>query len=229
MDDNVKVLTLDSIPTLKELIGGGGGSSVTLLDTYTATPTDSEAYNASYINSKISGVSLVLGAQAGSAYTFSVDTPVLLGNSAKATRTSSVTTANRGVAIGYNSSVNATTTNNTILDVSIGANSSSSSTSVAVGSSARAQGNGVAVGADAAATYNYSVAVGYYSTATRASEVSFGRGTGSTAYTTRYLANVKAGELDTDAVNLKQMQDYVAAQIGDVATALETLTTGAGV
>lgn len=58
---------------------------------------------------------------------------------------------------------------------------------------------------------HYSVAIGAKSLASRTSEVSIGSGGSSEIAPTRYLANVTAGELDTDAVNLKQLNDAIAA------------------
>ncbi|WP_232744882.1 hypothetical protein [Haemophilus influenzae] len=58
------------------------------------------------------------------------------------------------------------------------------------------------LGNKAKAKYNNSIAVGYSSETTRENQVSFGR-----EGTERYIANVKAAEKDTDAVNKKQMDD----------------------
>ncbi len=90
-------------------------------------------------------------------------------------------------------------------DVAIGA--------LATGGGTNPSNRNVAIGASSGGAYNntfkYTVALGYYSTVNREAEVSFGNGT-DTAWGRRYLANVRAGELDTDAVNKKQMEDYVA-------------------
>lgn len=60
---------------------------------------------------------------------------------------------------------------------------------------------------------DWSVAIGYNSVSTRIDEVSFGSGSvlPERAYTTRYLANVKAGTLDTDAVNVGQLNTAIAS------------------
>ncbi|HHE9458929.1 TPA: hypothetical protein ACPHRJ_001244 [Haemophilus influenzae] len=58
--------------------------------------------------------------------------------------------------------------------------------------------NAIALGNKAKAKYNNAIAVGYSSETTRENEVSFGR-----EGTERYIANVKAAEKDTDAVNKK--------------------------
>lgn len=71
----------------------------------------------------------------------------------------------------------------------------------------------------------YSVAIGEYSRTSRAYEVSIG----GDRYPTRYLANVTAGELDTDAVNLKQMKDYVTEVVGTSVDTLNTIIDGEGV
>lgn len=103
------------------------------------------------------------------------------------------------------------------------------SNSMAIGYGAKAiAADTIVLGNRASASHQKSVALGERSATSRINEVSIGSGTINLP-STRFLANVTAGELDTDAVNLKQMQDYVAEQIGDVATVLETLTTGAGV
>lgn len=89
----------------------------------------------------------------------------------------------------------------------------------------------IAIGASTKANNTNSIAIGFGAATTRSEEVSIGTVTPPNGLipATRYLANVTAGTLPTDAVNLQQMQDYVAEQVGDVATVLETLTTGAGV
>lgn len=60
---------------------------------------------------------------------------------------------------------------------------------------------------------DWSVAIGFNSVATRIDEVSFGSGSTypERVYTTRYLANVKAGTLDTDAVNVGQLNAAIAS------------------
>lgn len=60
---------------------------------------------------------------------------------------------------------------------------------------------------------DWSVALGFNSVATRTNEVSFGSGSAdpNKVYTTRYLANVTAGTLDTDAVNVGQLNAAIAS------------------
>lgn len=81
---------------------------------------------------------------------------------------------------------------------------------VSIGANAIAQGSSVtAIGYTAQASHADSVALGAISSTGRSKEVSIG----GNSYT-RFLANVTAGELPTDAVNLQQMQDYVAEHSG---------------
>jgi len=96
---------------------------------------------------------------------------------------------------------------------------------VVVGFNAQGGGNqtrSVAIGANAAASNqqgdNYRkmvVVLGAGSRVTRENEVSIGYGEAETipswAVATRFIANVTAGELDTDAVNVKQLNDAIAA------------------
>lgn len=185
----------------------GGGSDVNLLTAYTASPEATDVYDASYINKKLTnywvaigsdvvvytnknsqlgGVGIGKGARSGSR-------AVAIGISAVADTTGGHT--GHSVAIGYEA--------NAIQDyndynIAIGAYSSSK-TPIAPGGA-------------------YNVALGAYSQSsfTRVGEVSVGGYTGtiSTVPKTRFLANVTAGELPTDAVNLQQMQDYVAEHAG---------------
>lgn len=81
-----------------------------------------------------------------------------------------------------------------------------------------------------------SVAVGFGSTTSRIDEFSIGAGSADprTIYTTRYLANVKAGSLDTDAVNVEQLNGRVktnagaptTSTVGTVGQILEDTTNG---
>lgn len=138
-----------------------------------------------------------------------------------------------GIAIGYNANVSnngtmaigASSSARSNYTVAIGAQAASTqqqstavgyysiasgSTSTALGNYSTASGNSsIALGSHAKASPNSSVAIGSYSVAGRPYEVSIGDPS-ATNNPTRYLANVTAGELDTDAVNKKQMEDYVA-------------------
>ncbi|WP_454764173.1 YadA-like family protein [Cupriavidus campinensis] len=80
------------------------------------------------------------------------------------------------------------------------------SNGVATGSSAEASGNAsVAIGAKAKASEDNSVALGANSVADRANTVSVGD-----AGTERQITNVAAGTQETDAVNVRQLQDYTS-------------------
>lgn len=84
-----------------------------------------------------------------------------------------------------------------------------------IGAETRAtSSNGTAMGYNARVNHSYSVALGVYSLTGRANEVSIGNTepTGD-APATRYLANVTAAALDTDATNLAQVR---SATVGDV-------------
>lgn len=85
----------------------------------------------------------------------------------------------------------------------------------------------LAIGASAMCNFTEAVALGHGSRANRAYEVSIGKPTGTDR--TRYLANVTAGELPTDAVNLEQMQNAISESLGAVNTALTKLISGEGV
>lgn len=86
---------------------------------------------------------------------------------------------------------------------------------VVIGGLSEATSTGaIALGYGARANYTNGVAIGEYSRCGRATEVAFGRGSGTPGPKTRFLANVTAGTLPTDAVNLQQMQDYVAEHGG---------------
>lgn len=112
---------------------------------------------------------------------------------------------NTVIAIGEGTIPNAGSNN-----ISIGHDSKASgSNTVALGWEAQATAmSGVALGAKTKATTGNSVALGYGSYTSREDEVSIG-GTSS-----RYLTGLKAGAKDNDAVNVKQMQDYVAEHAG---------------
>lgn len=124
---------------------------------------------------------------------------------------SAVSGANNGTAIGTSASVSGV--NGLALGHSAKATQSGS---VAVGYGAQSTyQNSVAMGTSAVSSHQASVALGSSSATGRTMEVSIGNPNHATAsFRTRYLANVTAGELDTDAVNLKQMKDYVAENAG---------------
>lgn len=104
---------------------------------------------------------------------------------------------------------------------------------VAIGNIASATGvSSISIGDGTRNNYERSIALGSQSRCGRNHELSIGSGSaGSGVPISRYLANVKAGENDTDAVNLKQMQDYVAENAGGSSVTLyssySTATDGA--
>lgn len=176
---------------------GGGGSDVNLLNSYTATVRDNDVYDASYVNKRLDNGSIALGANAH--YSNDNGGAIAIGKNAYAKcRTGAYN--NSGIAIGDNAVAGITT---------------ATSNAVALGRDAQANSNsGIAIGYFAK-TSSGGVALGYGASSSRDGEVSIGNGNDSVyGPNTRYLANVTAGELDTDAVNFKQMKDYVAENAG---------------
>lgn len=241
LDKMLEVTAVGDGLTLEDgvLSASGGGSPVTLLDTYTAEPEEGSVYDAEYANHRLDNQNgmAVLGTPALS---FSPEATgrgiVLLGklpaewgyssNKGKldmgngtvvlgaSSLGSSASVGNRkyyygAVAIGSVSAYSGA--------VGIGANNVTVGESgVAIGNSTYVGRNlnGIAVGYNAKVGTGFvgSAALGSWSAAGRSYEVSIGNPTQSTP--TRFLANVTAGELPTDAVNLQQMQDYVAEHGG---------------
>lgn len=212
-NETLKVLTLDSLATIKQLIGGGGGGSTNLLSNYTKTPQATDAYNATYINSRLDGQHVIMGLNPSN-------------GSQSIVSGSQPSVALVGIAAGdiYGGCI------------AIGASNTAyaAGSNIAIGNNAAADSGhyNISIGMNAwCSTQNTdnSIALGSHSTITRSNELSIG-GENLTG-NTRYLANVKAGELDTDAVNLKQMEDYVTAHAGgssgDTGTVLYTGTTNA--
>lgn len=132
---------------------------------------------------------------------------VAIGHGVSATDTASLAIGNSVAALDFNA-------------IAIG-NSLSAGGYAAISMGTNSSGAGdraVALGGWAHATKKDSVAVGSLSTTSRNNEVSIGNPSNADV-PTRFLANVKAGELDTDAVNLKQLNDAVAglqAQIDEL-------------
>lgn len=132
---------------------------------------------------------------------------VAIGHGVSATDTASLAIGNSVAALDFN----AIAIGNSLSAVGFAAISMGTNSS---GAGKRA----VALGGWAHATKRDSVAVGSLSTTSRDNEVSIGNPSNADV-PTRFLANVKAGELDTDAVNLKQLNDAVAglqAQIDEL-------------
>lgn len=200
-------------------------ASVNLLTAYTATPTDNDTYSASYVNKRLDSTGVRLGSKSKEA----LNGP-------------------QGVAIGLGSYL---ADGSVVIGRWLNGYPSYQylDQAVAIGVSAEAHGSNygeptVAVGGSAKATRDKAVALGYLAICSNAGAVSLGSGsittrnyelsiggyTGTTAGLpeTRYLANVTAGELPTDAVNLQQMQDYVAENSGGTLyDAYSTATDGA--
>lgn len=193
--------------TTLESIGGGSGDEVKLYNEW-GTNIDG-ALTQNFLNTRMKGGAVALGTGAtvwpseGSMTAGSV----AIGYNAKASG------AEDAIAIGNQA-------NAQYGGVAIGYNSQLASYTVAIGSRTRTANYGVALGSDAknstsSTTNQYSVALGYAALNSRSSEVSIGNASATdSAQQTRYLANLRAGELPTDAVNLAQMQEYVAEHGG---------------
>lgn len=207
LDSMLQIKSLNDSLSLDEngqlsVVGGGGG--VELLASYSSAATDTQAYSAAYLNSRLdSNNSTILGGGAKITGDPSVSYAVVIGSGA----TSQPRNANAqtfAVILGRR----ATSINNFTSDYNI-----------VIGAKAHAYTYGssssVAIGEAAVVTDIGSVAIGYNAQTSRSGEVSFGYAADDGgAYSKRFIANVRAGELDTDAVNVKQMQDYVAANAG---------------
>lgn len=182
----------------------------TLYDSYAAK--DDGANTARFINSKLNGPVLMLGGGTSRAANNN-GYAVILGNLAQAqANNSAYGTYNNGIAIGYQAKAMGGNTSATMptYPIAIGqsayaGSSTSANSQIALGPSASATGNGgVALGSAAVVSHENSVALGRAATSGRKNEVSIGSTT-NTGYATRYLANVTTGELDTDAVNVAQL------------------------
>lgn len=192
-----------------EEIGGGGGTEVTLYDTY-STATDG-ANTAAFINSRLNNGQVYIGKNAKSSYSGSYNIAIGLDADGSSENKNNI---EGSIAIGHSAKVGAGTS-----PIAIGSRASATGAgSIAIGGypsgttnlSAKASGtSAVALGQGATASQFESVALGYRSITARAEEVSIGSGLTTASPTTRYLANVTAGERDTDAVNLKQMTDAI--------------------
>lgn len=183
------------------VLSAEGGSNVNVLTTYNSSPAEGDAYDARYVNKRLDG-----------------EKTVYLGN--KATSYSKPSTDGGGVAVGVEakavtSGVAIGAFAQTVTDTNSGENMAIGAYSISFDSRGVAIGAHAQCGTSAAYPPSYSVALGHYSVAKRDAEVSIGRNTNSTTSgpKTRFLANVTAGELDTDAVNLKQMNDAIAAAV----------------
>lgn len=138
-----------------------------------------EVNSASFINNILNGSKVAIGLNATNS-----STGVAIGNNAAANTA--------GISIGRNAKSTATNS------ITIGNNATSNQThTVTIGSGANTSG------------YDYAIAIGYSARVYRDNEVSFTNNQSTSTPHTTFIANVTAGELDTDAVNVKQMEDYV--------------------
>lgn len=138
---------------------------------------------------------------------------VILGKDAIRVESSDVEKGN--VIIGSGAGSVALTESVTVL----GSKAQGNNNSIAVGNKSNAgSANSVVLGNNASITADAdnSVALGNSAKASRPYEVSVGDSTAETGKQFRFVSNVKAAELDNDAVNLKQMKDYVAASSSGV-------------
>lgn len=185
----------------------GGGSDINLYNTW-GTNTDG-ALTQGFLNTQLKGTFLRLGKDVSTTGGYA-NSVVLLGREAKANIANATEQSSQynPISIGYDSASN-------LQGIAIGANTNSG-VNIAIGHNASATGGPTS-----------SVALGDYATVARKGEVSIGTsGTIDSSITvaTRYLANVRAGELPTDAVNLAQLNEAV----GNINTLLETLISGTG-
>lgn len=214
---------------IQEAIAESGGGGAKLYEEY-GENTDG-ALTQKFVTSKLFEAKVELGREAVASNNYGI----AIGESANGAGNWSTAIGSRAkaagpesVAIGHGAS--ATDTSSLAIGKGTGA---SGSNAIAIGNSLSAGGRAaismgtnssaageraVVLGGWAHATKKDSVAVGSLSTTSRNNEVSIGNPSNANV-PTRFLANVKAGELDTDAVNLKQLNDAVAglqAQIDEL-------------
>lgn len=220
----LKTINGESIIGTGDIEITGGGSEVKLYPTFSTQ--EDGANTAFFMNFKLNSDQLKLGqGVAGN------------GSSIVALGAYSTASSAYGVAIGANSSalnqyaislgyMSSASSSGAIAiggqaasggtnSVAIGKNSGATwDRAVAIGDSASLANihceYGVAIGAGSKVISNCrrSVALGYDSKTSRSDELSIGAGTGDNP--TRYIANVTAGELDTDAVNMSQLNALIA-------------------
>lgn len=217
LDSLLEIKSLGDNLTLSEdgelSASGGGGSDVNLLNEYTETVENSDVYNAEYVNNRLNNTSIVIGENAIKGEQNNHD--IIIGHAASGAKNNNGSV----IVIGYNAYAGGTpggSSRDTTSSVVIGQDAHSErSRGVALGRYARVDAaSGVAVGQSTRVSHDGSVALGSGSLTGRLKEVSIGDGKDNSASKTRFLANVTAGELPTDAVNLQQMQDYVAEHGG---------------
>lgn len=214
---------------IQEAIAESGGGGAKLYEEY-GENTDG-ALTQKFVTSKLFEAKVELGREAVASNNYGIaigESANGAGNWSTAIGSRAKAAGSESVAIGHGAS--ATNTTSLAIGKSAGA---SGSNAIAIGNSLSAGGRAaismgtnssgageraVVLGGWAHATKRDSVAVGSFSTTSRNNEVSIGDPSNADV-PTRFLANVKAGELDTDAVNLKQLNDAVAglqAQIDEL-------------
>lgn len=214
---------------IQEAIAESGGGGAKLYEEY-GENTDG-ALTQKFVTFKLFEAKVELGREAVASNNFGIaigESANGAGNWSTAIGSGAKAAGSESVAIGHGAS--ATNTTSLAIGKSVGA---SGSNAIAIGNSLSAGGRAaismgtnssgageraVVLGGWAHATKRDSVAVGSFSTTSRNNEVSIGDPSNADV-PTRFLANVKAGELDTDAVNLKQLNDAVAglqAQIDEL-------------
>lgn len=214
---------------IQEAIAESGGGGAKLYEEY-GENTDG-ALTQKFVTSKLFEAKVELGREAVASNNYGIaigESANGAGNWSTAIGSRAKAAGSESVAIGHGAS--ATNTTSLAIGKSAGA---SGSNAIAIGNSLSAGGRAaismgtnssgageraVVLGGWAHATKRDSVAVGSLSTTSRDNEVSIGNPSNADV-PTRFLANVKAGELDTDAVNLKQLNDAVAglqAQIDEL-------------
>lgn len=214
---------------IQEAIAESGGGGAKLYEEY-GENTDG-ALTQKFVTSKLFEAKVELGREAVASNNYGIaigESANGAGNWSTAIGSRAKAAGSESVAIGHGAS--ATNTTSLAIGKSAGA---SGSNAIAIGNSLSAGGRAaisigtnssgageraVVLGGWAHATKRDSVAVGSLSTTSRNNEVSIGDPSNADV-PTRFLANVKAGELDTDAVNLKQLNDAVAglqAQIDEL-------------
>lgn len=214
---------------IQEAIAESGGGGAKLYEEY-GENTDG-ALTQKFVTSKLFEAKVELGREAVASNNYGIaigESANGAGNWSTAIGSRAKAAGSESVAIGHG--VSATNIASLAIGNSVGALDSNA---IAIGNSLSAVGyaaismgtnssgageRAVALGGWAHATKKDSVAVGSLSTTSRNNEVSIGNPSNANV-PTRFLANVKAGELDTDAVNLKQLNDAVAglqAQIDEL-------------
>lgn len=160
------------------------------------------AVTQNFISEKLNGSGVSIGDGASISATFDKQKEaVVLGKGALARAGNGY---NRAVIIGRNAKANTYGSSGSVDQYGIAIGDGAT---VAPSNSNAKNSYGIAIGAYTNTYHVTSASIGHNSYTTREYEFSIGNKNNGV---TRYLANVTAGELDTDAVNKKQMEDYVA-------------------